>query len=395
MKADIRQSLAAMAAGSLIALWWAVLATAASAADRAERGPLRVIVGIAPVAGLVEQVGGDRVQVEVLAASGVCAHQLSLSPKQAQALAKADLLLTINMPFEQQLAERLRQTGSKVRCVDISSVSSVASGVAAPADKEAAPASGDRGSPGAGALQASGESCPHGCSHDHEAASSNPSSNADKPKPAAHAQSSDSSKPPAANHPGDNAAAGRSADAEHGHSCGDPNCREDHHGGQAADPHIWLDPSVLPRLVENIAATLAAADPAGASQFRRNQQALQGRIAELTQRLDEQLRPLAGQSIYVYHPSLGYLCKAYGLRQIAVESDGKAPSAKHLRSLIQQAQAERVRAVFVEPSGDQRAAAAVAQAIGAKVVVFDPMAPDVVKNLAEAAEQICRHQTDR
>lgn len=357
-----------------------------------ERQPLRVIVGIAPVAHLVEQVGGGRVKVEVLAPTGACSHQLSLSPKQSQSLAKADLLLTMNMPFERQLAERLRQTGSKVRCVDISSA---AAGAAAVSGKEVAEASAGDASPRTETLHASGAPCPHGCGHDHGTAPGHASANAVRPKTAAHAQLSDSAESHAADGPAHNAAGGHSPNVEHGHSCGDPNCREAHHDGQAVDPHIWLDPTALPRLVENIAATLAAADPASAGQFRRNQQVLQGRIAELAKRLDEQLRPLAGQSIYVYHPSLGYLCKAYGLRQIAVESEGKAPSAKQLRALIQQARAERVRAVFVEPSGDQRAAAAVAQAIGAKLVVFDPMAPDVLTNLADAAEQICRHQVER
>lgn len=360
-----RKSRAAVAAVAVFCLGWAFSAKSLGASPD-ERQPLLVIVGIAPVAHLVEQVGGDRVKVEVLAPTGACSHQLSLSPKQSQSLAKADLLLTINMPFERQLAERLRQTGSNVVCVDVSATVKQLPAPSAAADQNARgggaatpfgakPAAGGPGTP-----------CPHGCDHDHDH-----------------------------NRTAQPAAEGVSQEAMQGHACGDPNCHDHSHDVQAFDPHIWLDPVSLPRLVENIAAALTAADAADAELFRRNQQMVQQRIAALNKRLEEQLRPLAGQSIYVYHPSLGYLCKAYGLRQIAVESEGKSPSAKQLRALIQQARAERVRAVFVEPSGDQRAAAAVAQAIGAKLVVFDPMTPDVVTNLADAAEQICRHQVDR
>lgn len=394
MNDTLRKSVAGFVAGTMFSLALGAMPSALPAEVRDGRQPLRVVVGIAPVAYLVEQVGGDRVGVEVLAASGVCSHQLSLSPKQAQALAKADLLLTIGMPFEQQLSERLRQTGSKVVCFDVSPAAKDLSSPSVSGNRttpDGASATPTGASP---AVAAPGTACPHGCDHDHEAASRESSAKANREGGAERADASRASAPHAADRPARPVAENHSEEAAHGHGCGDPNCRDHDFDGRAADPHIWLDPASLPRLAENIAKVLADADPAGASQFRRNQEVLQRQIAEMTKRLDEQLRPLAGQSIYVYHPSLGYLCKAYGLRQIAVEHDGKSPSAKHLRSLIQQARAERVRAVFVEPSGDQRAAAAVAQAIGAKLVVFDPLAPDVLTNLAEAAEQICRHQTD-
>lgn len=395
MWGELREAMVEAAAAAVILfVGWALPAESQGASPE-DRRPLRVVVGIAPVAHLVEQVGGDRVGVEVLAASGVCSHQLALSPKQAQALAKADLLLTIGIPFEQQLSERMRQTGSKVVCVDISAVAKERSAPSVSGNRNTLDGASTTPTGAARAAAAPVAACPHGCDHDHDAAASESCTKPSQVDGAERAETSRASAPHAADRPARPVAKNHSEEAAHGHECGDPNCRDHDFDGRATDPHIWLDPASLPRLVENIAKVLADADPAGASQFRRNQEALQRQVAETTKRLDEQLRPLAGQSIYVYHPSLGYLCKAYGLRQIVVEHDGKSPSAKHLRSLIRQAQAERVRAVFVEPSGDQRAAAAVAQAIGAKLVVFDPMAPDVLTNLAEAAEQISRHQTDR
>jgi len=395
MRGELRRAVAGAAAAAAILFLWLALPAESLAASPVDRQPLRVVVGIAPVAHLVEQVGGDRVKVEVLAPTGACSHQLSLSPKESQSLAKADLLLTVNMPFERQLVERLRQTGSRVIAVDISPAAKAPSAPLVAADRatlngaSATPAGAPR------AAVAPGAACPHGCDHDHGPVADEPSAGPDRLNASERADASRASVPHHAGQPARPAAGDHSGDPDYGHSCDDPNCQGHHHDGQAEDPHVWLDPAALPRLVENIAAALSAADAADAALFRRNQQMVQQRIAALTKQLDEQLRPLAGQSIYVYHPSLGYLCKAYGLRQIAVESDGKAPSAKHLRSLIQQARSERVRAVFVEPNGDQRAAAAVAQAIGARLVVFDPLAPDVVANLAQAAEQIRRHQADR
>ena len=395
MRGELRRTTAGAAAAAVILFLWRALPAESLAASPEEREPIRVVVGIAPVANLVEQVGGDRVKVEVLAPTGACSHQLSLSPKESQSLAKADLLLTVNMPFERQLVERLRQTGSRVIAVDISPAAQDRSAAPVAEDRDTGNAASATPAGASRAAAAPGAACPHGCDHDHGPASDESFAKPNRLSGTERADASRASAPHQAEQSARPVADDHSGVPNQRHSCDDPDCHEHHHDGQAVDPHVWLDPAALPRLVENIAAALTAADAADAALFRRNQQIVQQRIAELTKQLDEQLRPLAGQSIYVYHPSLGYLCKAYGLRQIAVESDGKSPSAKQLRALIQQARSERVRAVFVEPSGDQRAAAAVAQAIGAKLVVFDPMAPDVVANLARAAEQIRRHQVER
>ena len=100
------------------------------------------------------------------------------------------------------------------------------------------------------------------------------------------------------------------------------------------------------------------------------------------------LRPHAGQSFYVFHPAFGYFGDTYGLKQQAVESEGKMPAPRQLRALIKKAKAEQVRIIFVQPQFDQRTAEVVAGLIGGVAVPIDPLARDVLKNFREMAAKM-------
>ena len=92
-----------------------------------------------------------------------------------------------------------------------------------------------------------------------------------------------------------------------------------------------------------------------------------------------QLVPLRGASVYVYHPSWGYFCDAYGLHQHAIEVEGKDPSDAELTALQAQARRERVKVIFVQPQIAGRSAQAIAKSLGAEVRTLDPLARDVMR----------------
>jgi len=108
--------------------------------------------------------------------------------------------------------------------------------------------------------------------------------------------------------------------------------------------------------------------------------------------LDDDIRamlaPYAGSRFYVFHPSFGYFADAYGLEQIPVELDGKAPSPRQLVALVEQAKADGVKVVFVQKQFPSGSAKAIADAIGGTVVQLDPLAEDVVANLRLIAESL-------
>ncbi|MFH1742105.1 MAG: zinc ABC transporter substrate-binding protein, partial [bacterium] len=100
------------------------------------------------------------------------------------------------------------------------------------------------------------------------------------------------------------------------------------------------------------------------------------------------LKPYRGESFYVFHPAFGYFGDAYGLKQEAVELEGKAPTPRQLSTLIKKARTENVRIIFVQPQFDKKSAEAVSNSIDGAVVPMDPLAKDVLKNLEEMAMKV-------
>lgn len=103
----------------LCAVGLALLATnaiAAAAGDAHAR--LRVTVGIAPQAYLVDQLGGELVTTDVLIRPGQSPHQYEPTPKQVAAVMQSALLVATGMPFEKQLAAKVRATHKGLQIVD-------------------------------------------------------------------------------------------------------------------------------------------------------------------------------------------------------------------------------------------------------------------------------------
>ncbi len=168
---------------------------------------------------------------------------------------------------------------------------------------------------------------------------------------------------------------------------------DDRHGHgheEALDPHVWLAPSGLALMAENIAAALCARDPGNQDAYRGNLAALKAELREVDARLRTLLAPHAGRTFYVFHPAFGYFAREYGLRQKAVETGGKSPSPRQLAALIEEARKEGVKIIFVQPQFETRNAQAIARAINGAVVAIDPMRPDVLANLLTMAGEIAR-----
>lgn len=162
-------------------------------------------------------------------------------------------------------------------------------------------------------------------------------------------------------------------------------CSHDH--GET-DPHIWLSPANAIGIAANISKAMETADPGNREVYRANFETLAEELRQLNAEITDQLAPFQGSRFYVFHPSFGYFADTYGLEQIPIELDGKAPSPRQLVALIEQAGIDGVNVVFVQKQFPADSATAIAEAIGGSVVQLDPLAEDVVANLRLIAESV-------
>ncbi len=161
------------------------------------------------------------------------------------------------------------------------------------------------------------------------------------------------------------------------------------HLHERVDPHVWLSPPLVAKMVDNLVEALVQADTSHKALYRRNGALFKKRIEALDRRLALMLSPCRGMAMMVFHPSWGYFAARYGLRQIPIEIEGKEPKARALARLIREAKEERVQALFIQPEFSRRSARVIAKAIGARLVVADPLASDWARNLLGIARTLC------
>lgn len=156
------------------------------------------------------------------------------------------------------------------------------------------------------------------------------------------------------------------------------------------DPHIWLSPPLVKTLARNMTRALQEIDPKNSSTYEDNLSNFLQNVDALHSELQDMLAPVQGEAFLVFHPAWGYFAHTYGLRQIAVELEGKEPKPSQLGRLISFAREEGFQAIFVQPQFSDKSAQVIAQEIGAEVITADPLAQDWAGNLRQQAKALRR-----
>ncbi len=142
------------------------------------------------------------------------------------------------------------------------------------------------------------------------------------------------------------------------------------------DPHVWMCPSNVKIIAANILKELSELDPVHRREYQRNYKMFIAKVDAVKQLADTKLSGHKGAKFMIFHPALGYLAEDYQLQQISIETDGKEPSARHLRTVIDQAKAMGIKVIFVQKEFSVSQSETISREIGGKVIQLDPMAYD-------------------
>ncbi|ACL03249.1 periplasmic solute binding protein [Desulfatibacillum aliphaticivorans] len=292
--------------------------------------PMPVYVSISPQAFFVGQIGGDRVSVDVLIPPGKSPAVYSPTPAQMSGLAKAKVFFRIGVPFENALMPKIKTAAPNTLVVDTRQ--------------------------GIRLRTMSGHHHHEGEEEHHDMEE--------------HGDEGEEHRHDADEHDGDH----------HGESL------DDHARGK--DPHIWLDPNLVKIQAKTICHALIDLDPEGKAFYEANLEGFLKGLDGLDREIAEALKPVKGSTVFVFHPSYGYLCDAYGLKQLAVELEGKTPKGKELAQFIAKAKKDNVRVIFVQPQFDKNAAENIARSINGAVLSLNPLARDYFANMKSMATAI-------
>ncbi|MFD1828174.1 metal ABC transporter substrate-binding protein [Streptomyces desertarenae] len=155
---------------------------------------------------------------------------------------------------------------------------------------------------------------------------------------------------------------------EHGHEGHD-------HGEGTLDPHVWLDPVKYAEMAEGVGKALAEADPDHASDYRSNAAELAGKLKALDTEFREGLKNRDTDTFVTTHAAFGYLAERYGLREESIAGlDPEAgPSGARMKELHEIVEHDGVGTVFFESAASDRTARTLADDLGLRTDVLDPV----------------------
>lgn len=164
----------------------------------------------------------------------------------------------------------------------------------------------------------------------------------------------------------------------------------DHHDHSGADPHTWTSVRNARVIASNMLDAMVEADPVNADLYRRRHADLDRNLARMDSTMASRLAPVSGRAFLVWHPSLSYFARDYGLTQIALGGGGKEISLPGLMERLRAVPSGSERLVmFVQPQMDESGRSdAISQATGARKALFNPMASDWDKTMMQLVDEL-------
>ncbi len=157
------------------------------------------------------------------------------------------------------------------------------------------------------------------------------------------------------------------------------------------DPHVWLNPLFVKIQAENIYKTLVKINPKEKKIFLSHKEKFSKELDILDKKIAKLCAPYQGKFVLVYHPVLGYFTDHYGLKQVALQKEGKEPSLQYMEDIFSLVKSKKIKALFLQKQFQSPAIKSVAEKLGVKIVVFDPLRKDYFLLMEELTDIILKN----
>lgn len=162
----------------------------------------------------------------------------------------------------------------------------------------------------------------------------------------------------------------------------------DHVHIDGVDPHVWLSPEMVKQMAKKILDEVIILNPEKAEEYTANYVKFASECDQLDAELRTKLEPYKGRKFIVFHPSLSYYARDYGLDQYSLETGGKEPTPSHLKSVVDMANNEDIRVIYIQSEFDREHARVFADEINGKIIQVWPLNPEWEKNIREMTDTL-------
>ncbi len=160
----------------------------------------------------------------------------------------------------------------------------------------------------------------------------------------------------------------------------------DHKHVGGVDPHTWLSPALVKKMAKRITDELSQLNPDRSSDYKLNYMKFVKEIDDVNIQIKNALKDYQGREIIVFHPSLSYYARDYGLDQYSLETGGKEPTPQRLAKIVNLAKEKNIKVVYIQSEFDRDHARVFADEIGGKVIQVWPLNPAWADNLKEMTD---------
>lgn len=175
----------------------------------------------------------------------------------------------------------------------------------------------------------------------------------------------------------------------HGHEAEEHEGHE-HHDGEGFDPHIWTSVKNARVMASNMARALIDLDPSQADAVNSRLAALDARLDSIDRTVAARLDSAGADKFLVWHPSLSYFARDYGLTQIAVGQEAKEVPVGRLKEIIDTAAADSITTFFFQKEYDSRQAETVSRELGISYETIDLLSRDWLEELNKITDVLTR-----
>ena len=148
------------------------------------------------------------------------------------------------------------------------------------------------------------------------------------------------------------------------------------------------------RISELIEKTLSRLDPEHNASYKSAANLFIDKLQKLDELIKIKTNKLRKRDLIVSHPSWSYFSEQYGFKQISIEQQGKEIQASSMVKLIELAKDRDIKAVFVQPQFNDKAAKTIANELKANIFVLDPLAYDYLENMDSVVNEIVKGLAD-
>lgn len=302
---------------------------------------ISVSVSVIPQAFFVQKIAGNLVEVNIMVQKGKSPETYEPSLKELQKLSESQIYFNIGMPFERAWLRRFESANPSLKIV-------------APLHK--------------GELEA--YLAQYGLddvdSHFHK--------DLGESKAESSANPSESKAESTANPNTDSPESAESHDSQ---------------GIHRHYPHIWLSFVLSKAHAQVIAENLCEIDAPNCAIYEKNL----ARFEKEMNKMFAYFKGIFGRkggAFLVYHPAFSYIANELGLKEIAIEKDGKEAKIAHTKEILELVKKHNIKKIFIQPQFSAKNARAIAKEAKLSVKTADPLAFDWFENVNAFLSEVAK-----